>query len=266
MDKKVLLIGLDGVRPDTIRVANTPNIDTLARNGQYSWNAQTEKRTVSGPTWTSLLTGVHVEKHNVWDNEFDERNHEYETIFTLAKRWNPALKTVAHSNWKPIICDIFEKGSLDKQSSGSDEKMALIMAKDIRDGQGDLYFIQLDEVDAAGHDHTYGPDSAEYVKRIEKTDELIGHMLREVEGRPEHEEWFIGLVSDHGGTEKKHGGITLEELTIAFVVSGNAVKEKGEIPSDEENVPEIVDMVPSIACFIGIPSEDYWDGRSRWTG
>ena len=56
--KKVLLIGLDGVRVDILAAANTPNIDALIANGTFSDDAQTRPRTVSGPGWSSMLTGV----------------------------------------------------------------------------------------------------------------------------------------------------------------------------------------------------------------
>ena len=65
MEKKVLLIGLDGVRVDILAQAHTPNIDALIANGTFSGEAQTRPPTVSGPGWSSMLTGVWGDKHKV---------------------------------------------------------------------------------------------------------------------------------------------------------------------------------------------------------
>ncbi|MFX0098340.1 MAG: alkaline phosphatase family protein [Candidatus Hodarchaeota archaeon] len=263
MDKKILVIGLDGARADATRVANTPNIDKLVKNGRVSWHAQTELRSISGPAWTSLLTGVHMEKHMVDGNDNMRKKLRSPTIFKIAKEWNPSVITVAHSNWKPIVTKIIEEGTLDKSSGGeSDKKTTLRLVEDIKNGTGDFYFAQLDEIDAAGHKHVYSPDSKKYLKKIEEIDGYIGKIMETVACRPSEEDWLVCLVSDHGGSGRGHGGPTLGELTIIFIVSGDPVKEKGEIPGDEESSPRIVDIVPTIAEFLGIPAKKEWDGRS----
>ena len=49
------MIGMDGVKPSALEVANTPNIDRLVKNGMVSWNAVTQSgNTVSTPGWTSI--------------------------------------------------------------------------------------------------------------------------------------------------------------------------------------------------------------------
>jgi predicted AlkP superfamily pyrophosphatase or phosphodiesterase len=211
MKKKVLIIGLDGCRADAYQKAKTPNLDALANNGAYSWNAQTELHTISGPAWTSLLTGVHDDKHNVFDNDFKPRNFIYKTIFALIKETNPQIRCVGHSHWKPIITEIFEKKILDHSSSGSDRKMAYRIAQDIK----------------------------------------------------KDEEWLICVVSDHGGDGTSHGMPTTGCLTIIFIVSGAMVVQKGEIPGIEDEAPSIVDMVPTIAKFFGLPPKSEWDGIAR---
>jgi predicted AlkP superfamily pyrophosphatase or phosphodiesterase len=265
MKKKVLIIGIDGLRPDAMLVAKTPNLDKLAANGTFCWKASTEIQTVSGPAWSALLTGVHSDKHMVVSNDFSPRDKKYESIFQTIKKFNSDYRTVGHSNWKPIITEIFEKGSLDIKSSGSDKKMAFRISKDIEKDKGDIYFIQLDEVDGAGHSHTYSPDSLNYLKVIEKTDEYVGSMLQSIEKRPNDEEWLILTVSDHGGSGKSHGIPNMDCLTIVFIVSGSMVQEKGEIIFDEEEdePPFIVDMVPTIAKFLNIPLKPEWDGIPR---
>ena len=47
---RVLVITLDGVRPDGLAQANTPIIDDLWGRGAYTWSAQSVEPTVTLPT------------------------------------------------------------------------------------------------------------------------------------------------------------------------------------------------------------------------
>src|SRR5436190_5093014 len=71
--KKVLFIGLDGTRFDAIEKAKTPNLHALMNEGIYSDTClilddrYQKSDTVSGPGWSSILTGVWADKHGVHD-------------------------------------------------------------------------------------------------------------------------------------------------------------------------------------------------------
>src|SRR5690606_16950556 len=55
---KVIVVGIDGVRPDALRDAPTPVMNTLIASGAFSERARTGVPTLSGPSWASMLTGV----------------------------------------------------------------------------------------------------------------------------------------------------------------------------------------------------------------
>jgi hypothetical protein len=69
--KKVLIIGIDGCRPDALKAAKAPHLHALMREGAFSEAAQAGDITVSGPGWSSMLTGVWRTKHGVRDNKFE---------------------------------------------------------------------------------------------------------------------------------------------------------------------------------------------------
>jgi predicted AlkP superfamily pyrophosphatase or phosphodiesterase len=54
----VLILGIDGVRPDRLAAASTSVLDSLAAHGAFSDAATTRAPTVSGPGWSSMLIGV----------------------------------------------------------------------------------------------------------------------------------------------------------------------------------------------------------------
>ena len=71
----LLVIGIDGLRPDAMQQAKTPNIDTLIQNGAVSFQCQFlgeryRKNDVTAPGWSSVLTGVWADKHGVQANSF----------------------------------------------------------------------------------------------------------------------------------------------------------------------------------------------------
>ena len=59
---RVLMIGVDGMGSFNSR-ASTPNIDKLFENGAVTYTALSSRPTVSGPCWTSMLTGAIPEVH-----------------------------------------------------------------------------------------------------------------------------------------------------------------------------------------------------------
>src|SRR3989344_2147380 len=91
--EKVLLIGIDGLRPDALQKAATPNIDKLVAESAYSFSARTGTYTVSAPGWSNILTGVWEAKHGVKSNtiknkSFEGANYnEYSNIFTRIEKY-----------------------------------------------------------------------------------------------------------------------------------------------------------------------------------
>ena len=100
---KVLLIGIDGCRPDSLRDASTPNLDRLISTGAFNPEAQTCARTVSGPSWMSILTGTWPETHGVVDNSFDGYKAEHAQHFlSRIEKAKPELRTASITEWHPL--------------------------------------------------------------------------------------------------------------------------------------------------------------------
>lgn len=100
-ERKVLMIGIDGCRPDALNLANTPNIDSLISNGAFSLQAQTGNHTVSGAGWANTFTGVWENKHNVTSNDFTSPNfNQFPHFFNLIKQEQPERVTASIDRWK----------------------------------------------------------------------------------------------------------------------------------------------------------------------
>ncbi len=107
--KRVLIIGMDGTRPDALLKADTPTFDELIRTGAFTDTAQIlgtryqKNNTISGPGWSSILTGVWADKHGVNNNEFTGKNFElFPHFFKRVKLLQPDSQTVSLVSWGPI--------------------------------------------------------------------------------------------------------------------------------------------------------------------
>ncbi len=101
---KILLIGIDGLMLQ--RALDSGRAKTLARlrNDSFFSDMVVDLPTVSGPSWTTLLTGTTQEVHGVIDNDFKEHRLENAPDFlTLASRKFPELRTFAAAGWPPLI-------------------------------------------------------------------------------------------------------------------------------------------------------------------
>jgi len=91
----------------------------------------------------------------------------------------------------------------------------------------EFLFLHLDLVDNAGH--KYGWGSHEYLEAVEKTDRMVGQVRALVESMGLKGSTTILLTADHGGKGKGHGGLTMVETEIPWIIIGNGVRQDHEI-------------------------------------
>ncbi len=273
--KKVLIIGIDGCRPDALIKAHTPTIDALISNATYSFDALTQPPTVSATGWSSILTGVWGDKHGATDhNNFGHTHYDkYPDIFKFIEDYNPDLNTASLVVWNPINDKIVSHADFEKNFE-NDSAMVNAVAKRIEKSDDDVMFIHFDDVDHAGHHYGFNPSIAPYIQTIETTDVLIGKIIENMRKRPnfKNEEWLIMVTPDHGGTIKgSHGGTSFEERNIFFIASGDNVENKkiektyntSTKAYDFSNTPRIVDVPATVLDYLGIPIPAHFDGKSR---
>ena len=90
-----------------------------------------------------------------------------------------------------------------------------------------ILFIHFDDVDHAGH--TFGWKSAEYYQAVAQIDGLIGDILNALGDVGIREKTVVLMTADHGGKGKSHGGFTMDELEIPWIISGPGIRRGHEI-------------------------------------
>ncbi|WP_344447641.1 alkaline phosphatase family protein, partial [Kitasatospora nipponensis] len=190
-----------------IKDADAPNLDALMAGGltaASSLYANPMAATSSGPGWTTIATGVWPDKHNVKDNNFTAPDFAtYPDWLTRVERANAALSTYVVASWAPIPDTIYSatvrtRGAT--PSAGYDVGAPSRAVARIRDTNPDAVFVQLDNVDHAGH--ASGSASQGYLDAIQGVDGQVGQIVAAVRGRATYaqEDWLIMVTADHGHT------------------------------------------------------------------
>lgn len=264
--KKVLLIGIDGCRPDAQQVANTPNLDALRDNGTYSYDVMNDGITISGPGWGSLLTGVWPDKHGVTDNTFVGFDFvNYPHLFRKIEEYDSDLNTVSVCQWSPINL-FLAPFSVDETVNVQDHStyVEAEAIDQLTNGDPDAIFLHFDDVDHAGHNSGFSPNNQDYLTAIETVDASIGGIMTALTSRPTYanEDWAIVVSTDHGGVGTSHGGTSFEHRNIFLFVSGD------NIPNVEIVADSIETATPPVTNCLGDSVQLYFDGNSRvntWT-
>jgi len=250
-DPKVLVVGIDGLDGEELSRIDAPNLDRLKPGGPWTLAAHTqlEAATYSGPGWTSILTGVDADKHNISSNGGYEARDTSWPSFSWRARSASGLRTAASIQWGPIY-EIYEDDANDVTASGSMTEVGDQMAGLLRSGLYDVHFVHLDDVDGAGHATGFSADSTTYTAAVAQADAIVGQLIDAVLGRPEiaSEDWLIVVTSDHGGEGNSHGCQTADCQTIPLFVAGTTVPP-GELPAGEASH---LDVHPTVIDFLGI--------------
>ncbi len=271
--RKVLVIGIDGLRPDALLEADAPNLQGLMDSGAWTFSAvaggesgtATEQPTVSGPGWSSILTGVWADRHRVVDNSFIGRRYDrYPHFFRRLKEAEPEAFLSSIVSWHPIDDVIVGAvgAFVDYRAKGAgatydvrDRSVRDLAAAHLAAADPDVLFLHFDQVDGAGHAYGFSPGVAEYTRAVAEVDDLIGDVLMAMRARPGYaeEDWLVVVTTDHGGLGVSHGGQTQDERRIFMIVSGGKAR-RGEMTASPGHT-----AAPATAlAHLGVPVDPDW--------
>ncbi|MDR2981014.1 MAG: alkaline phosphatase family protein [Puniceicoccales bacterium] len=279
--RRVLILGLDGLRRDSLELAlkngDVPNMAKIAANGTRYWGMEaggdlkgpTKQPTVSGPGWSTIVTGVFANKHGVTDNSFKNAHYDkYPHFFKYAREANPKTYLVSVCTWHPVntkillgtgdnLADICHCSRPAQKGEDPDIDTRDKTVEALTKQNPDAVFVHFNNPDTTGHAYGYGPHIPEYMECLKTLDKHIGDMLTAVEKRPNYakESWLIVLTTDHGGKGKGHGGQSPEERDIVTIFSG-----EGFAKGKKDKTVILQDVVtPSVLKHLGIAIKPEWD-------
>lgn len=262
----VILIGIDGLSIPGLQMAETPNIDDLIRNGALSFRTRSVMPTVSGPNWASHLLGAGPEQHGVTFNGWapdnivltptiTDENGYFPSVFSVIRQQRPETITGFFYDWDVLI-DIFNQDNITKVEYSDFYTETFSKAIPwIIDNKPLLTFLYIGNPDEVGHEHKW--ESPEYVKSLEDVDVVIGELIAELKEAGMYKDIHFIIASDHGAIEYSHGGISMEEIKVPWIISGPGIIQNRMI----EQPNDVFNTASTIAALLGVEQPWEWIGR-----
>lgn len=254
----VVLVSIDGLRPDAIAKYNATTLQRLAREGAVAEGAQTIMPSKTLPSHASMLTGVWPEVHGVTWNSDETEELGYvnvPTVFEIAKQHG--FTTAAFFS-KSKFQHLQKPGTLDySQAPNGTNWMATKTVADVQQylkfKRPNLLFVHIGEPDYVGH--TVGWMSFPYGWAVRHADSAVKLLLAAAENAYGAGNYTFIVTADHGGHGRSHGSDDARDMTIPWIAWGKGV-ETDAVPTNVNTT----DTAATVLWLLGIPVPESWSG------
>lgn len=253
--KKVILISVDGMRPDGFLACKNPYIHQMMQQSFYTLNGRTVFPSVTLPCHMSLFHSVPPQRHGITTNLYLPMARPLNGLFEQLKN---AKKTCAmYYNWEPLR-DVSRPESLRYaeylhaySAESTDTLLTDSALARIQASKPDFVFLYMVETDEKGG-HNHGWMTEGYLQRISIA---VDNIRRVIEAYGQ--EYDILVTADHGGHDRMHGTPEPEDMTIPMFYFGE------EFPSGTcFTGGSILDIAPTITHILGVEPAEEWEGKS----
>ncbi|MFP4107234.1 MAG: alkaline phosphatase family protein, partial [Phycisphaerae bacterium] len=255
----VVLLLIDGLRPDALQQADTPHIDRLMSTGSYTLQARSVVPALTLPCMTSICFSAEPAEHGVPTNRTARHDPSAPGIFDWL--YAQGLATAMFHNWAPLkrlghhtsFCQRTYVPNGKKPET--DGRLARLAAAHLQQEDVAFALVYLGVTDEMAHAH--GFLSRPYMDAIERADEAVGVVLEGI-GRSVHaDRTAVFVAADHGGHDKTHDGSVEEDLRVPLIVSGSGIPTG---PIEQE--VSIIDIAPTVTNVLGLEPPPDWRGRA----
>ena len=253
--EKVILVTIDGMRPDAFLSCGHPMVDHVRENASYCMDASSVVPPVTLPAHLSVFYSVPPQRHGTLTNDYVPPVRPFDGLFEQIRH---AGKTSAmFTGWEPLR-EVSRPGSLTYSEyawaysiESSDTYLTDRALACVRERKPDFLFLHLVETDEkGGHDNGWMTEA--YFDRIRSALDNLKRILEEC--RKDH---TILVTADHGGHDRIHGMPVPEDMNIPMFFFGEAFEGGKELHGIS-----LLDLTPTIAKLMALPSVREWEGKS----
>ena len=255
MNNKVILISIDGMRPDGVMQCGNPFVEEMMRMGSYTLTAQTVLPSVTLPCHMSMFHSVPPTRHGIGTNTYTPMVRPLNGLFEQIAAAGGV--SAMYYGWEPLR-DVARPGSLKfagylnaYAEDATDGKLTDLALDRMEKSRPDFVFLYMVETDEKGG-HDNGWMSPAYLGYISAA---IDNVKRVYEAFGD--EYTVIVTADHGGHERSHGSDMPEDTTIPMFFLG-----KRFAAGEALDGVSILDLTPTIADILAVNPAPEWEGKS----
>ena len=259
---RVIIVVLDGLRPDAIEAFDLSNIREMARSGAWTMSARPVTPSCTRPAMTSLVSGVPPETHGILRDSLHvprpktpleplpallSRAGYPSTVFlrTLPSLYRGTARLIAR-----------RLGFAEAKFAGTTaEEVTMTASKNLRSQERGLIVMHWADADQAGESH--GWMTEEYGDACRRLDSAVG-LLTQLTSYTTDPHTLVIALADHGG-----GGVTYNDhceehhlnWTIPLILAGGSVRHT------RLEEAHLVDVPATAAWALGVTPPPAYAGR-----
>ena len=252
---KVILISIDGMRPDGLKKCGNPYVAELEKKCDYTYTGSSMTPSVTFPCHFSMTHSVVPARHGILSNTYIPQVRPIKGIFEKIKDFGGV--SAMFYGWEPLR-DIALPGALKFATyinayteESSDTVLTDRALSLIDEHKPDFVFLYMVETDEKGG-HDNGWMSEEYLRRISIALDNIKRVIEKF-----GDEYSVIIMADHGGHDRSHGSDLAEDMTIPLFFIGDEFTKANEVSG-----LSILNIAPTIAKVMGFEPEPEWEGKS----
>jgi arylsulfatase A-like enzyme len=262
ISRNVVVVSIDGLRPDAIEEYGASTLQRLMREGSYTLTASTINPSKTLPSHTSMLTGQPPERHGVlWNNvataEADSvdlpnvfgtaRAHGYTTAAFFSKAKFQPLQVEGTLDYSQAPGGLFGRWT--------SRRTIADVADYLEGARPNLLFVHLTDPDAAGH--RAGWMTLDYGRAVVEADRAVNQLLQLAETTYGAGGFSVIVTADHGGHGTNHGSDDPRDVTIPWIAWGEGVKPGTLAPSTIRTM----DTAATVLWLLGVAEPPDWAGQ-----
>ncbi len=251
----VILIMIDGLRPDVLSPERTPTLNSLRARGASTLAARSVMPCITLPCHMSIFHSVPPERHGVTTNVWSPMARPLPGLVEVARAAGKRCGLII--NWEPLR-NVSQPGSLslllfhdNVETPTGDQVMAAEAMRALAMEPLDFAFLYFGSTDIAGH--AFGWMSPEYLAQATVVDTLVARVLAE-----QPPDTHVLIQADHGGLERNHGTDIPENMTIPWLLAGPSIRPNHAI----QRPVSLLDTAPTLARLLGLTPHPQWEGRA----
>lgn len=265
---RVVLVVLDGLRPDAVDAFDLAHVADLAARGAATFSARTVTPSVTAAAMASLFTGLAPARHGVVSDRFHVprqrgRIDPLPRVLAGAGFQSSAFIESLPCLYAGLARQIARHVGIDRAVCSGETAQAIVASArpTLAQQRRGLIVLHWPDADRAGHEH--GWMSRAYEAGARAMDQALGELVSELALDNDGGTLMIALA-DHGGggaIVNDHDSTHPADQTIPIILAGAGV-EAGPLTRPVS----LLDVPPTVLWALGVACPATYEGRALVEG